>query len=76
MADLGFNNQIICAFHYTGRLSGSMSSLLLIKNFPNSDKDSGQSCIPKEQSWFGGYLKQDSLVRPVESVSHMHDRFL
>ena len=72
MADLGFDNQIICAFYYTIRLSASMSSLLLIKNFPNYDKDSGQSCIPKEQSWFGGYLKQDSLVKSVESVkSHV-----
>lgn len=45
-----------------------MSSLLSINNSPSYDNDSEQSCIPKQQSWFGGYLKQDSLGNSVESV--------
>lgn len=55
-------------FSYTGRFSGAMSSLLSINNSPSYDNDSEQSCIPKQQSWFGGYLKQDSLGNSVESV--------
>lgn len=61
---LVFDYQIIRTFFFTtlrgGCLSGSLTSLILIKYFPNHDKDSVKICISKKQNWFDSYLKQDS----------------
>lgn len=55
------SNYTYFLFYYTGGgLSGSLNSFILIKHFPNHDKDSVQICISKEQNWFDSYLKQDS----------------